>query len=249
MNNFNARDNHSSPNHLSLLWNLLYLVLIALTILLALVLYPTMPEQIPLHANLVGEVDRWTSKSYASVLGFPVLFELLFAVIFPISQAAFRFANPYKDKDVPKDVSDAYILYCRAWSIYLLVLGLGLASVVGIGFVLSSAGIITLMQLGITALILTVCSLVVLVALMVVYGQNGAKLIGTSSKRLIALGDDSDCWKLGIIYVNKDDLHLFVPKRFGVGWAINFARPASWILLACFIFFDVLLVATILVTT
>lgn len=206
-----------------------------------------MPEQIPLHANLAGEVDRWASKSYESVLGFPVLFELFFAVIFPMSQLAFRLTNPYKDKDVPNEVSDAYILYCRAWSIYLLILGLGLAAIVGIGSVLSSAGIITLQQLGIAALILAVFSMFELAALMVVYGQNGVKLIDASKKW--ALGAESDCWKLGIFYVNKDDLHLFIAQRFGVGWTINFARPAAWILLVCFIALDILLIAAILVAT
>jgi uncharacterized membrane protein len=33
----------------------------------------------------------------------------------------------------------------------------------------------------------------------------------------------------GIFYGNRGDRRLFVPKRFGVGWTLNFARPASWL--------------------
>ncbi|MBX6342828.1 MAG: hypothetical protein IRY97_10250, partial [Thermomicrobiaceae bacterium] len=40
------------------------------------------------------------------------------------------------------------------------------------------------------------------------------------------------CWIAGFIYYNPDDPALMVPKRFGVGWTLNFARPAAWIFLA-----------------
>jgi uncharacterized membrane protein len=39
-----------------------------------------------------------------------------------------------------------------------------------------------------------------------------------------------DHWR-GVIYVNREDPALFVPKRFGIGWTLNFGRPASWIVL------------------
>ncbi|MCS3530377.1 DUF5808 domain-containing protein [Chryseobacterium sp. JUb7] len=34
-------------------------------------------------------------------------------------------------------------------------------------------------------------------------------------------------WKLGLFYFNKEDKRLFPPKRFGLGWTINFANPWS----------------------
>jgi uncharacterized membrane protein len=41
-------------------------------------------------------------------------------------------------------------------------------------------------------------------------------------------------WR-GVIYVNRDDPALFVPKRFGIGWTLNFGRPASWIVLGALV--------------
>lgn len=39
-------------------------------------------------------------------------------------------------------------------------------------------------------------------------------------------------WRLaGMIYVNPKDPAVFVPKRFGWGWTLNFARPTAWFLL------------------
>jgi uncharacterized membrane protein len=40
------------------------------------------------------------------------------------------------------------------------------------------------------------------------------------------------CWKAGIFYVNPDDSALFVPKRFGIGYTLDFGNPWSWAVLA-----------------
>jgi uncharacterized membrane protein len=40
------------------------------------------------------------------------------------------------------------------------------------------------------------------------------------------------CWKLGMFYFNPDDPALFVEKRIGIGYTVNFAHGASWIVLA-----------------
>ncbi|MBY6204160.1 DUF5808 domain-containing protein [Halomonas denitrificans] len=45
--------------------------------------------------------------------------------------------------------------------------------------------------------------------------------------------DDGDrspdaAWKLGLIYYNPDDPALWLEKRFGVGYTLNFGRPAAW---------------------
>jgi uncharacterized membrane protein len=37
-------------------------------------------------------------------------------------------------------------------------------------------------------------------------------------------------WK-AIFYSNRDDPALFVPKRFGIGYTLNFANPWSWAVL------------------
>jgi len=47
-------------------------------------------------------------------------------------------------------------------------------------------------------------------------------------------GDDTldRYWKLGVFYWNPDDEALLVEKRFGIGYTLNFGRPASWVILA-----------------
>jgi uncharacterized membrane protein len=44
-------------------------------------------------------------------------------------------------------------------------------------------------------------------------------------------GTPDACWKLGLFYFNPDDAALFVEKRIGIGYTINFARGSAWVVL------------------
>lgn len=39
--------------------------------------------------------------------------------------------------------------------------------------------------------------------------------------------DQKSNWKLGILYFNPENKKIFVPKRLGIGWTLNFARWQS----------------------
>ncbi len=39
-------------------------------------------------------------------------------------------------------------------------------------------------------------------------------------------------WKWGIFYNNPNDSSIWVPKRTGLGWTLNFAHPVSFLLLS-----------------
>jgi len=43
--------------------------------------------------------------------------------------------------------------------------------------------------------------------------------------------DDDRFWYAGYFYNNPDDPALFVPKRFGFGWTLNFGHPRSTLFL------------------
>lgn len=43
--------------------------------------------------------------------------------------------------------------------------------------------------------------------------------------------DDDRYWSAGFFYNNPDDLALFVPKRFGLGWTVNFGHPQGKLVL------------------
>ena len=40
--------------------------------------------------------------------------------------------------------------------------------------------------------------------------------------------DNSQFWVAGGFYVNRNDPRLFVEKRYGLGWTLNFAHSLAW---------------------
>ena len=43
--------------------------------------------------------------------------------------------------------------------------------------------------------------------------------------------DEERYWWGGVIHYNRDDPDLWVPKRFGLGWTVNFAHPGGRVFL------------------
>jgi uncharacterized membrane protein len=77
-----------------------------------------------------------------------------------------------------------------------------------------------------------------LLAVVVRTGQGGHLLTvqGTPPKAPAVPGtadrDDDRFWKGGILYVNRGDPAVVVPRRFGAGWTLNFANRAAWLVVA-----------------
>ena len=81
---------------------------------------------------------------------------------------------------------------------------------------------------------IAVAALVGALMIGVYYGQNGARVYagvrhsdgGDISDDNAMPYDDDLHWIGGIIYINRDDPAIMIPKRFGVGWTVNLARPS-----------------------
>ena len=78
-----------------------------------------------------------------------------------------------------------------------------------------------------------------MVAVLVRVGQSGSRLRiraspggGSVRRTSVVNRDDDRYWRLGLLYVNRDDPSLLVAHRFGLGWTLNLARPAAWAIIA-----------------
>lgn len=129
------------PGAIPLAWNLLYVVVTLLTAAIGLALYPTMPDLIPMHGDFAGNVNDWAEKSLGSVFGFPLLMELFLGlVLFGCHAIMIRSKRP-TDPGAPATSALAYGLFVRAQSIFLLVVGVVVSGGIGVGFMLSAAGV------------------------------------------------------------------------------------------------------------
>jgi uncharacterized membrane protein len=61
--------------------------------------------------------------------------------------------------------------------------------------------------------------------------------------------DDDRYWYAGLFYNNPDDPAVFVPKRYGLGWTLNFGNPrARLIMIGMLVVFLVLGLLPILIS-
>ncbi len=88
---------------------------------------------------------------------------------------------------------------------------------------------------------------VALVAVALKSGQGGWRLraatSASASGQHAPAGDHTpdDCWKGGVIYYNPADPAMWVEKRFGIGWTVNFGNPGAWFVMGGILLFLVAL--------
>lgn len=215
------------PQPLSLSWNLIYIPVILFTLIIGLIGYASMPDFIPMHADFAGNVNRWEPKG-PGVIAFPVVMQLFLAACMVFSHWSIIQSKKSVDPESPAASALAYGMFARAQSAFLVASGVTLTAVMGFAFMISSLGYITLGQAGAAILFVTVLVLIGAIALSIIYGQSGSRVFKRMQATDMLLHDDDEHWKAGIFYWNPDDASLFLPERFGVGWTVNFARPATW---------------------
>ena len=72
-----------------------------------------------------------------------------------------------------------------------------------------------------------------LIAILTLFAATGIvfyKTIVTREWRNQAPGETKS-WRWWVVYFNRQDSRLFLPKRSGLGWTINFAQPLAIVLL------------------
>lgn len=222
-----------TPQTISPAWCLLYLIPIVVTSAFLFLQYKQLLPAIPVHINLPGNVQTVAKTSFAA--GIPVYLELFFAAIFSATVAVIGKSRKPLDPDFPELSAYAYGAYARAQSMLLVGMGLLFITVVGGVMAASFAGALS-MQVSLLLLVFfVICILAVVLAVSIAYGQNGSRLL----KRLVAekgaqptqisIASENSAWKGGLVYFNPEDPAAIVPKRFGIGWTCNFARPSAWV--------------------
>ena len=226
----------------SLAWNVVYVPIVLVTFAIGLALYPSTPDLVPTHFDFAGNVNQWTPKGPA-LIAFPLLFEVFMAACFIFSH--WMTIRSKKDIDPARPAISAYAYgaFARAECILLLVGGSVLTAVSGIVMILMMAEILSMF---VTVALIIVATLILVgatIAVSVVYGQSGSRLVKRLEENGDMIADNDEHWKAGIFYWNKDDASLILPKRFGVGWTMNWARPAAWLIVGGFTLASIAFVA------
>lgn len=220
----------NAPRPLPLAWDLLYLPVILATLALTLALYPQMPDPVPVHFDATGAVDNWMAKGW-QVVAMPLAVQAFMALCLTASHWQILRSRRPASPEHPVASAIAYGAFARAQSAALLVTGVVVTASIAL-MPLAFAGVVTADQSVVALVVIVVGAIVPNLAVSLVYGQAGSRLL----RRMTAAGelafDDDASWWLGVFYVDREDPSVVVPRRFGVGWAMNWGNPRSWGLVA-----------------
>lgn len=194
------------------------------------------PERFPVHWGLNGEPNGWSTRSFGGVYG-----PLLIAVIICFFLGVFSYGAMHWTRQI-RSTGAAAIAETRARRVqvgvlialqYFFAVIFSGVSLMALRPALEEAPSIWLFLLG------TLVFVVAIYAIFLHTGQGGANLMAADSgsdilsdARIVGDRTPEDCWRAGMFYVNRNDPALLVEKRFGIGYTLNFGRPAAWVLMA-----------------
>lgn len=207
-----------------------FLITIGLTVWLV-YLYPQLPEVIPTHWGLNGEPDAWSDKSFFSV--FFLIFTLLFTqtLVYGLSYGVFHSSVKLNAQQSELSLQREHAMRDLTT---LLMAFINIISTLFLGIILVQSNWHILYADSTLSIMYSIPIFLVLTFASIYYYMKRTKQLNEQFKELNDLesgpGDDQH-WKWGMFYFNKDDHELFVEKKFGVGWTINFARPSAWFFL------------------
>jgi uncharacterized membrane protein len=198
-----------------------------------------LPERFPIHWGFDGRPNGWANRNPAGVFG-----PLLVAAVVAGSMALFA-SLLRRDRNTrgaePAAAAERRFRCAVLWALlateYLVVMVAIQVSLLPLAAAAAGGTPAPPRIAPFVALILTfVVTVTVILARIGRGAARHARAPGGLAPRqpgAASLGDHSPDrrWKAGIFYVDPDDPAIFVEKRFGIGYTLNFGHPMSWLIL------------------
>ena len=189
------------------------------------------PAVFPIHWGADSRPNNWSTRSMSGVYGPLLTGALLCALMGFLAYAMLRWSRPIRvGGSAGEDERRFRILVPSILVATEYFVALQFVWVALLPLAHSQAGPPGLAPV----LIIALGFVVVVVAFLMRYGQGGTRLSGSAAAGQAApVGDRTPdkYWKLGLFYINRDDPALFVEKRFGVGYTLNFGHFGVWVAL------------------
>ncbi|WP_199425952.1 DUF1648 domain-containing protein [Thermaerobacillus caldiproteolyticus] len=212
-------------------WFLIPIFISFLTILITIGMYPKLPDRLPAHFDLQGNVTRYTNKSIYTVSILPIV-QIFATILMMAVNTAIKKAKQELNAANPEKSKKQNIVFRRHLSLFMI--GSSILTVT-LFFVIQLAVIthIPKVALMITTIIVLASQFIWILWLAFKIGQGGSRITTEKGEETLWVDYDNDeYWKWGMFYFNRNDPSLFVEKRFGIGLTVNFARPGAWVFTA-----------------
>jgi uncharacterized membrane protein len=218
----------TAPPRFPWLWLAPALIVVVATVVIGVISYPTMPETLVVHYSARGVPNRLAAKSVGTAFSLVFVQIGVTALLFGIAAAIFCSGRP--DIDPARPVSSAR--WHRQYMSLSAKALLGLVAMIDVGLLGLSLLKWTGTVISWAPLVLVIPILGAAVVAVVVLARNNRVRDAGEHDTGLTHRDDDKYWRGGLIYINRDDPALLVPRRFGLGWTLNFGSPRTAMLLA-----------------
>ncbi len=210
-------------------WFALHVVIILGTVLLGVLMYDRIPDQVVQQTDMAGNVTNMAAKGPGLILFGPAM-QAVLTLVFAFVYWSMLRTPPVLDPDNPQVSSRQNAVFRYRWSAWIVGFSV-LMLLIFLTAQLSFVQLVDISAVGLASIIAVGVAVVSALVLTLLTGQSGSRVrLGKKADGEVIRRDDDRYWKWGMYYVNKDDPALFVEKRFGVGFTINFGRPAAILL-------------------
>lgn len=227
-------------------WFLIPFAIIIVNLIISYAYYPSIPNTIVKHYNASGIADIFVKKSPKVIFNMPLVMLILTVIMF-VSYKVIGWSKQQLSSNNPEESLKKNKRFRHMWSLFFLIMSIFLNLLMTfINFL--TLGLIKINHTGIVLVPMIISIVIILLTILLSFytGQGGSRIkVKEPSKTLPSSErNDDKFWKLGLFYFNKEDPSIFIEKRFGVGWTVNFGRPFTliiilliFILILCPLFF------------
>lgn len=229
-----------NKNFISKGWLLIYPAIIIISAAFGFYAFDSLPGRIATKYDFSGNATHYVNKSIEVMLFTPLL-QIFIAALFLF--IFFVVKNSRRQIDIQnKEESERKVdIFRKTWGYFTIFGGAAMLLMM----MIMQLSIYNIIPLGLALTLFFILLIAILVSVTIIsikVGQGGSRLSSKGERgKTISVNDDDKYWKLGSFYVNKDDPALFVEKRFGIGWTLNFGRPMSFVLMGVLVVFIILM--------
>ncbi len=210
-------------------WFTLYILIIAATVLIGVLLYDTIPAKVVMQADMSGNITRMAEKGPGLILFAPAM-QAVMSLVFALVYWAMLKTPPVIDPDNPEVSSRQNAVFKHRWSAWTVAFG-AVMLLTFLSVQLTIVQLIDTFAAGWVSVAAAGAAAVSVLAISLATGQSGSRVrFGKKADGTVIRRDDDRYWKWGSLYVNREDPALFVEKRFGIGFTVNFGRPLAVLL-------------------
>jgi len=175
-----------------------------------------LPRRIPVHIGWHGP-DRWIARTPASVYGFIAAQTAVSLSMILLAWGVLHWSRRNSIRG-PAAARDRRF---RRLNVEILVL---------VAYFPAAGAWIALLKPDVSGILAGATLLLVAIGLVRV-----TRAMRSPVTAPVGDGTPDACWKMGVFYFNPSDPSIFVAKRFGIGYTVNFGNRWSWTLLGAVI--------------